>query len=88
MTLLGLVLAVVLPAVWISIVITGLIFGRAADQGMFMGMVSPRDPHQQDSIKKGLRQQRTQGRLASVLLPWWPLVLASVIAGVIVLVTS
>ena len=87
MTILGLAL-LLLPAVWVGVVAAGWLFGRAADQGMYMGMASPQDPDQQRSIKRGIGQQKAQGRLASVLLRWWPLALASSVAGVIVLVTS
>jgi hypothetical protein len=88
MTVLGLILAVVLPAMWLGVVITGSLFGRAARQGMYMGMVSPRDPNQEQSIDKGLRQQRAQGRLSAALLRWWPLPLTSVVAGIVVLAKS
>jgi hypothetical protein len=68
--------------------LAGRLFGRAADENMYMGMVSPRDPNQEQSRPRGLRQQRTQGRVAAALLRWWPLPLASFAGAVILLIAS
>ena len=87
MTGLGVVLFV-LPFAWAAAVASLLLLGRAGRQGLFVGMISPKDSDSERSVRRGLRQQNAQGKAGRVLIRFWPLAGLSLIAGIVVLVAA
>lgn len=78
----------VLAAFWVAAILTGKIAGRAADQGMYVGMLSPKDPEPEKSVERALRHQRTEGSISRQLLRWWPLPVLAVVAAIVIFSTA
>lgn len=62
----------------------GWLFGRAGDQGLFMGMLSPRAPKEEADafVAKAICQQQRQGALGRALWRAWPLAVIALAVAV------
>ena len=89
MTVLGAIL-LVLACIWFGVAVAFWLFGRAGEQGLFFGMLG-RGMSEKDSnafVAKTLRHQRAEGRVAKVLWRAWPVALAALVAGLVLLASS
>jgi hypothetical protein len=84
------VLLFVLPFVWVGLVISFWLIGRAGKQGLFIGMLgSGTSKNEADAfVGKSLQHQRGVGAFGQALWRGWPLAIASLGAGIWLLATN